>query len=495
VRRVVPQYEAIIVGAGFGGMGAAIALKRMGIESICILERASDVGGTWHLNNYPGLAVDIASVTYSYSFEPNPQWSRVYAPGRELKAYATKVADKYALRNHVRFDASVEQVVYDEANKLWTVHVAGQGTVTARILILATGYLSRPSRPKIKGIDSFAGKVIHTAEWDHDYPLEGKRAAVIGTGATAVQLVPEIAKKLGRLDVYQRTAIWVGPKNDWKIAPWVRKLFGWLPLTQKLARFVSTTLLELLTVSAILHNKQLPLLTKIAEQACRRHMRRYIKDKALRRKLTPNYPFGCKRPTFSNSYYKAFTRPNVELVTDPIERIEPDGIVTADGTKRAIDTLVLATGYSVWGRDGFHSIVGRGGVELFDFWRKNRFEAYEGISIPGFPNLFYLPAPYSYTGLSYFFTIEGQMTHMTRCLTAMRERNVRSFEPTEEANREFVERMRERFKSSVFIPGQCTAANSYYFDPHGDPSLIRPTSTLSALRRHDSFPLEHYRFE
>ena len=490
-----PEHEAIIVGAGFGGMGAAIALKRMGIRSILILERADDLGGTWHLNNYPGLAVDIASVTYSYSFEPNPEWSQVYAPGTELKAYAAKVASKYELRQQMRFNASVEQVVYDEGDKLWTVHVAGQGAVTARILIVATGYLSRPSRPNIPGIDSFAGKIIHTAQWDHDYPLEGKRAAVIGTGATAVQLVPEIARRLAQLDVYQRTAIWVGPKNDWKIAPWVRKLFGLLPFTQKIARFFSTTLLEVLTVSAILHKQQLPLLTKIAERACKLHMRRYVKDPVLRRKLTPNYPFGCKRPTFSNHYYRAFTRPNVELVTDGIERIEADGVVTVGGTKRPVDTLVLATGYSVWGRDGFHSILGKGGVELRDFWQKNRFEAYEGISVPGFPNLFYLPAPYSYTGLSYFYTIEGQMKHMTRCLTEMKRRGARSFEVDAQANREFVERMRERFKSSVFIPGQCTAANSYYFDPHGDPSLIRPTSTLSALRRHDSFPLEDYHYE
>jgi len=490
-----PEHEAIIVGAGFGGMGAAIALKRMGIQSILMLERADDLGGTWHLNSYPGLAVDIASVTYSYSFEPNPSWSQVYAPGAELKAYAAKVADKYELRQHMRFRASVEQVVYDEADKLWTVHVAGQGAVTARVLILATGYLSRPSRPDIPGIESFAGKVIHTARWDHDYPLEGKRAAVIGTGATAVQLVPEIAPRLAQLDVYQRTAIWVGPKNDWRIPPWVRMLFARLPFTQKIARFFSTTLLEVLTVSAILHNKQLPLLTRIAERACKAHLRRYVKDPVLRRKLTPSYPFGCKRPTFSNHYYRAFTRPNVELITDGIARIEPDGIVTVDGKKRPIDTLVLATGYSVWGRDSFHSIIGTAGVELRDFWLKNRFQAYEGISIPGFPNLFYLPAPYSYTGLSYFFTIEGQMKHMTRCLSEMRRRGARSFEVQAEANREFVERMRARFSSSVFIPGQCTAANSYYFDPHGDPSLIRPTSTLSALRRHARFPLEHYRFE
>jgi cation diffusion facilitator CzcD-associated flavoprotein CzcO len=490
-----PEYEALIVGAGFGGMGAAIELKRLGTESLLILERADDLGGTWHLNHYPGLAVDIASVTYSYSFEPNPNWSRMYAPGAELKAYASNVADKHGLRPHMRFNASVEQVIYDEANKLWTVHICGQAPVTTRVLILATGYLSRPARPDIAGIDSFAGKVIHTADWDHGYDLRGKRAAVIGTGATAVQLLPEIAPQLEQLDVYQRTAIWVGPKNDGPIPPRMRALFARFPFTQRILRFFSSTLLELLTVTALLHNKQLPFMTKIAELACRRHIARFVKDRALRKKLTPRYPFGCKRPTFSNTYYKTFTRPNVALVTEGIERIEPDGIVARDGEKRPIDTLILATGYSVYGKDSFHSIVGKDGVELRDHWLRTRFESYEGLTIPGFPNLFYLPAPYSYTGLSYFFTIEGEMKHIARCLGEMRRRGARSFEPDRAATQRFVERMQARLGDSVFIPGQCTAANSYYFDPHGQPSLLRPTSTLSALRRHTSFPLEDYVFE
>ncbi len=493
-----PEHEAIVVGAGFGGMGVAIALRRMGITDILMLEREDDLGGTWHVNHYPGLAVDIASVTYSYSFEPNPSWSRLYAPGRELKAYACHVADKYDLRKHMRFGAAVEQVVWDEQRKLWTVHVEGQAPVTSRILVLATGYLSRPQRPKIPGIESFAGKVIHTAAWDHDYDLRGKRAAVIGTGATAVQLIPEIAKQLGKLDVYQRTAIWVAPKNDTPISPTWRKLFALLPITQRILRWLNNLMLEIGTVGAILHNKQFPWMTKIAEQTCRAHIRRTIKDPALREKLTPNYPFGCKRPTFSNTYYRAFTRDNVELVTDPIERIEADGIVTRDGTrekKREIDVLVLATGFAVWERDSFHSIVGKGGVELRDHWEKSRYQSYEGVTVSGFPNLFYLPSPYSYTGLSYFVTIEGQMKHVARCLGEMRRRGATTFEPRKEAEEAYTQRMRERFSSSVFIPGQCSAANSYYFDRHGDPSLIRPAATFRALSQQDSFPLPDYVFE
>jgi len=475
-------------------MGAAIQLQRLGIDDYVIVDRADDLGGTWYLNHYPGLAVDIASVTYSYSFEPNPFWSRRFARGAELRAYANHVADKYRLRERMRFNCDVEQVVYDEDNQLWTVSIAGQAPVTARVLILATGYLSRPQRPNIPGIDDFAGKVIHTAAWDDSYDLKGKRVGAIGTGATAVQLLPTIAPEVAQLDVYQRTPIWVGPKSDPKIPPGLRKLFARMPFTQRMLRFISTTLLEVLTVSAVLHNRQFPWLTKIAERACRRHLRRQVKDAELRRKLTPHYAFGCKRPTFSNSYYRVFTRPNVELVTDGIDHIEADGIVTSDGKKRVIDTLVLATGFSVWERDSFHSIIGKNGVELRDFWEKTRYQAYEGITIPGFPNLFNLPSPYSYTGLSYFFTIEGQMKHIARCLGEMRRKGATSFEADADASTAFVDRMRKRFDDSVLVLNQCSAANSYYFDKHGDPSLIRPTSTLSALYRHDHFPLSDYHF-
>ncbi|HEX2675581.1 MAG TPA: NAD(P)/FAD-dependent oxidoreductase [Polyangiales bacterium] len=489
-----PEHQALIVGCGFGGMGMAIQLQRMGIDDIVMLDRATDLGGTWHLNSYPGLAVDIASVTYSYSFEPNPHWTRRYAPGAELKAYANRVAEKYGLRRFMRFDSAVEQVVYDEANKLWTVHVEGQRPITTRILILATGYLSRPQRPKIPGIDSFAGKVIHTAAWDHGYDLHGKRAAVIGTGATAVQLIPEIAPQLDKLYVHQRTAIWVAPKPDQRIPEWRRQLYAHAPFVQRILRWVDAFFLEIM-VMAVLRYRQVPWMTQVAERTCKEHIAYWIKDPALREKLTPKYAFGCKRPTFSNSYYRTFTKPNVELVTETIERIEPDGIVTNDGKKREIDVLVLATGFSVWERDSFHSIIGKNGVELRDFWEQNRYQAYEGITIPGFPNLFNLPSPYSYTGLSYFNTIEGQMKHLARCLTAMKRKNAKSFEVRKEANDAFLARMSQRFERSAFVLGRCGGANSYYFDKHGEPSLIRPTGVLSADYRHATFPLEDYCFE
>lgn len=491
----LPDYEALIVGAGFGGMGAAIQLRRLGIDSILIVDRADDLGGTWHVNTYPGLAVDIASVTYSYSFEPNPDWSRLYAPGAELKRYARHVADKYALRPYMRFNTSVDGAAYDEANQLWVVHTGNGRTIRSRFLILATGFLSQPKMPDIPGIASFVGKVIHTAAWDHGHDLDGKRAAVIGTGATAVQLIQEIAPKLEQLDVYQRTPIWVTPKFDGDI-PWaVRKLFARLPITQRSARLLSSGILEAVMVTGVLYNKEMPFLTRGMEQICKAHLARQVRDPELRRKLTPHYSFGCKRPTFSNTYYPTFNRDNVELVTDSIARIEPDGIVTADGRKRPIDTLVLATGYSLW-EENFPAfrILGKDELDLGAWWRQHRFQAYEGISIPGFPNLFSLPSPYAYSGLSYFTTIESQMRHMGRLLREMRRRKARSFEVSRQANDSFLRNMKQRVGRSIFVNGNCAGSNSYYFNQHGEATLLRPTSTVAAFWQAGHFPLRDYQF-
>ncbi len=491
------DHEVIIVGTGFGGMGAAIQLNRMGIDDILMLDRESDVGGTWHINSYPGLAVDIASTTYCYSFEPNPHWSRVYAPGGELKAYACHVADKYNLRRYMQFGSTVDKAVYSESGKYWTVHTDGRPPVTARILILATGFLSQPKMPDIPGLDSFEGKVIHTARWDHQYDLNGKRAAVIGTGATSVQLLPEIAPKLAQMDVYQRTPIWVTPKFDAKIPDGIQSLFERLPLTQRLARYATSSILETVMVTGALHYKQFSFLTDSLEKACLAHMARQIPDPELRKKLTPSYSFGCKRPTFSNDYYPTFLRPNVELVTEGIERIEPDGIVSRTGKKRKIDTLILATGYKVWEKGNFPAfdVIGRRGTELGDWWDKNGYQSYEGISVSGFPNLFYFASPFAFTGLSYFFAIEAQMKHVSRCLGEMQRRGASEFEADAGAQSRFVTKMKKNLGNTVFVNGSCATSNSYYFNQHGESPLLRPTPTAMGLWSAGHFPLSDYRFE
>ena len=488
-------HEAVIVGAGFGGLGAAIQLNRMGIDDLVLLEREDDLGGTWHVNRYPGLAVDIASVTYSYSFEPNPHWSRLFAPGAELKRYAAHIADKYDLRRYMRFGATVDAAHWDEDAGHWQVHVQGGEIVHARYLLTATGFLSQPNTPDIPGIESFAGKVIHTAAWDESYDLHGKRAAVIGTGATAVQLIPEIAPQLAHLTVYQRTPIWVTPKVDGDIPALVQQLFARLPLTQRLARLANTSALELLMVSAVLHFRQARVLNRGAARIATRHLHRQISDPELRRKLTPDYDFGCKRPTFSNTYYPTFNRDNVTLETTPIARIEPDAIVTTDGVRTELDTLVLATGYNIWDTNfPAFEILGRDGRSLGKWWRENRFQAYEGIAMPSFPNYLSLASPYSYSGLSYFTTIESQMRHMKRLFGELRKRGATTFEVREDANARFLERVTDKLGDSVFYLGACSTARSYYFNQHGEAAILRPTSTINAFREAGNFPLDDYAY-
>ncbi len=488
-------HDAIIVGAGFGGMGAAIQLRRLGYDDLVILEREDDLGGTWHVNRYPGLAVDIPSSTYSYSFEPNPHWTRLFAPGAELKKYAEHVADTYDLRRHMRFGAVVEQAMWDDASQTWTVALADGSTEVARFLLTATGFLSQPKLPDIAGIDSFAGDVVHTTRWDDDVELEGKRVGIIGTGATAVQLIPELAKVAADLTVYQRTPIWVTAKPDLAVPRVVRAAFAKVPLTQRAVRLGGTAILEAMMVSAVLHYDQVPIVNAVAERACRAHLRRQVKDPELRRRLTPDYTFGCKRPTFSNTYYPTFNRSHVHLETTSIDHVDAGGIVTADGRRADLDVLVLATGFDLW-EANFPAIrvVGRDGLDLGRWWRERRFQAYEGIAVPGFPNFVSLNSPYSYSGLSYFTTIESQMRHMDRLLGELQRREATTFEVSEQANAEFLDTMTEKVEHSIFTLGSCGSANSYYFNQHGEATLLRPTSTLNAYRAASSFPLDDYAF-
>ncbi|MCH5645075.1 NAD(P)/FAD-dependent oxidoreductase [Gordonia sp. ABSL49_1] len=490
-----PDHDAIIVGAGFGGIGAGIALKREGLDNLAILEREDDLGGTWHVNHYPGLAVDIASVTYSFSFEPNPDWSRLFAPGAELKQYAHHVADKYDLKRHMEFGTTVTTAHWDDAEHLWRVSTDSGPTRTARYLVTATGFLSQPYTPDFPGIGSFAGRIIHTTAWEDGHDFTGERAAVIGTGATAVQLIPEIARTATELTVFQRTPIWVVPKVDFAIPPAVRSLFRRIPLTQKTARMVNTSLLEALMVFGVLHFKQAKLGNRFAALLGKAHLRAQVRDPDLRRRLTPDYDFGCKRPTFSNTYFASFNKPNVALQTESIVRVEPDGIVTAEGKKTTIDTLVLATGFNLWDVNfPAFEIVGREDRNLGQWWRDNRFQAYEGITVPKFPNFLSLNSPYSYSGLSYFTTIEGQMRHIKRLFGELRRRGTDTFEVTEAANTEFLDAMTDNLQSSVFYSGNCATSRSYYFNQHGEATLLRPTSTLRTLRDMERFPLSAYEY-
>ncbi|MDF0530507.1 NAD(P)/FAD-dependent oxidoreductase [Tsukamurella sp. 8F] len=488
-------YDVVVVGAGFGGIGAAIAFRQLGYENLLILDREDDLGGTWHVNRYPGLTVDVPSTTFSYWFEPNPDWSGLYARGPELKAYATRVAEKYDVRRHMRFNTAVDGARWDEDESCWHVALAGGDTVRTRFLVCATGFLSQPAVPDIPGIESFEGAVVHTARWDAEHSFAGERAAVIGTGSTAVQVIPELAKDVDELTVYQRTPIWVMPKLDVKFPAPLRRLFARVPATQRAVRLTTDSFMEFLMVVAMWRYRTFRRLNGFAAQAAGVHRFASIRNRALRKSLTPSYDYGCKRPTVSNGYYRALNKPHVTLDTAGIERIEPHAVVGADGTRREIDTLVLATGFDVWKTNlPALEVIGRDGRDLGKWWRDTRFQAYEGVSVPGFPNLLTLASPYAWVGLSWFNTVEYQMRHIRRLFGELERRGASTFEVTEAANARFLARMEGLLEDSVFRLGNCASSNSYWINNRGEAPLFRPTSVRDAVRTQDRFPLSDYDF-
>lgn len=487
------QFEVAIVGAGFGGIGAAIQLNRLGYDNIVILEREDDLGGTWHVNRYPGLAVDVPSTTYSYWFEPNPYWSRLYAPGAELKRYADHVAEKYNVRRHMRFNTVVEGARWDDDAQIWRIEVSSGETLSAQFLITATGFLCQPRTPDIPGIDTFNGRIIHTAKWDDSYSFEGKRAAIIGTGSTAVQVIPELAKQVSELTVYQRTPTWVMPKIDFVFPPAVQRLFARVPLAQRIVKWFTDTSMEFMMVIAMWKFRYFRKVNLAAADVAKLLRFLTVRDKELRLKLNPDYDFGCKRPTLSNSYYHTFTKPHVHLETSGIERIDPDGVLAEDGTKRLVDTLVLATGFDVWDANmPAIEVIGREGRNLGKWWRENRFQAYQGVSVPYFPNFLNMASPFAWVGLSWFNTVEYQMRHMNRLFAELKRGGGRTFEVTEEANARFLDRMTTLLDDSVFQLGNCATSRSYWFAHSGEAPLFRPTSVRSAIAQQDRFPLSDY---
>jgi cation diffusion facilitator CzcD-associated flavoprotein CzcO len=489
----VPNYTTIIVGAGFSGIGTAIQLDRAGLGDYLIIEAGDEPGGTWYWNTYPGIAVDIPSFSYQFSFEQSAGWSRTYAPGRELKAYADHCVDKYGLRGKIRSSTKVTAAVFDDESDSWRVDLDTGESLTARFLVNCSGVLTLPNLPDIDGVDSFAGITMHTARWDHSQDLTGKRVAIIGTGASAVQVIPEIAPIVERLTVFQRTPIWCMPKLDVPLpapARWAMRVPG----GKVLQRLISQAYVELTFTLSAQYYTVFPLARR-AERMGRAYLRRQVHDPDVREKLTPRYAVGCKRPGFHNTYLSTYNRDNVELVTEPIDKITGSGVATVDGATRDVDVLILATGFKVMDVDSIPTfpVTGAGGRSLAQFWSEQRLQAYEGVSIPGFPNFFTVMGPYGYVGSSYFALIETQTHHILRCLARASDRGATRIEVSLEANdRYFAEMMRKRHRQ-IFWQDSCQLANSYYFDKNGDVPL-RPTSTAEAMWRSRRFPLEDYEF-
>lgn len=490
---MTPDHEILIVGAGFSGIGAAIMLDKAAMTDYRIIEAGEGAGGTWYWNTYPGIAVDIPSAAYQFSFEQSSTWSRTYARGHELRTYADYCVDKYGLRSRIRFNTTVLRAVFDEETDLWRLDLDSGDALTARFLVNASGVLTTPKPPDIDGIDSFAGVTMHTARWDHTQDLTGKQVAVIGTGASAIQLIPEIAPIVKRLTVFQRTPIWCFPKKDVPISPAARRLMR-VPGGKAVQRLISQAYVEQIFPLATHYFTVNPLVKQINE-AGRAYLRSQVHDPELRDKLMPHYAVGCKRPGFHNTYLSTFNRDNVRLVTEAIDKISDAGVFTTAGESHDADVLILATGFKVTDTDNIptYPVTGCGGKPLAQFWDENRQQAYEGVSIPGFPNLFTVYGPYGFVGSSYFSLIEAQTHHIVRCLRQARRRRATRVEVRGEANdRYFAEMMRKRHRQ-IFWQDSCKTANSYYFDKNGDVPL-RPASTAEAYWRSRWFPLSDYRF-
>jgi cation diffusion facilitator CzcD-associated flavoprotein CzcO len=489
-----PDHEVAVVGAGFSGIGTAIKLDRAGMRDWVLLEAGDGVGGAWHWNTYPGIGVDIPSFSYQFSFEQRADWSRVYAPGDELKAYAEHCVDNYGLRSRIRLNTKVTSATFDAGVHLWRLTTATGAELTVRFVVGATGIFTQPKPPDIAGLDSFEGTLMHTARWDHEQDLRGRRVAVIGTGASAVQLIPSIAPEVEKLVVLQRTPIWCLPKPDARLTPRARSLLERIPGAQAAARALSQAFVEVNFPLPAQFHGVVPL-ASWAERLGHMHLRRQVRDPAVRDKLTPRYGLGCKRPSFSNRYLSTFNRPNVELETASIEAITATSLRTVDGTEHEIDALVLATGFQVFDSGNIppFPVYGGDGVELAQWWDANRFQAYEGVSVPGFPNMFLILGPYGFNGASYFTLIESQARHIIRCLRRARETGSTAVEVSPEANRRYFETMLSRRGRQVFFSSNCAGANSYYFDSRGD-APFRSATTLEVAWHSAHFDLDDYSF-
>lgn len=455
----LPSYvDVAIVGAGFSGIGMAIVLVRAGRRNFIVLDKSDGIGGTWRNHDYPGCACDTASAIYSYSFPPLADWTRRYGPHAEILAYLRDCVRVYRLAGNIHTNAAMASATYDEALGHWRV-ATRRGVVNARILILGMGALQAPALPRIRGLSTFGGDAFHSAAWDHACDLAGKRVAVIGTGASAAQIVPAIAADVDRLYVCQRTASWVLPKRDRSIPSWERRLFRALPALARARRYTEYWRNERLGLGILR-----PWARRILEWAALRHLQGQVTDSALRTRLTPDYAIGCKRILFSDDYYRTFNAPHVELVDESIEQITPDGIRTADGTELPVDTIVYATGYHVTDLFWFLKLTGRNGTRIAEIWR-NGIESYLGTAVAGFPNMFLLVGPNSGLGHnSTIFMIEAQLRYITRCLDLMDRQGADTIEVRAEVQADYNRELREKLAGSVWEAGGC---RSWYVDADG----------------------------
>jgi cation diffusion facilitator CzcD-associated flavoprotein CzcO len=463
-------------------------LREAGMNSFLVIEKSEGIGGTWWENRYPGCACDIPSHLYSFSFDLNPQWSRMFAGREEIQEYMVRCVERHGIRDQIRLKTQLREAMWDEGAAVWHATLGDGSAIDARVIVSGMGALHVPRYPEIEGLDRFEGPSFHSAAWDSSIDLEGKNVAVIGTGASAIQFVPQIAPLAAKLSLYQRTPPWIVPKLDHPIADRWRRRFERIP---GLMRAYRTMLFWILEIRVLGFLKKGWLREQGAKEA-RKHLTAQVTDAELRAKLTPHYEFGCKRVLISNDFYPALARPNVELVTDAIKEVRAHSIVTSDGIERPVDVLIYGTGFRVTELLRGTRIVGRGGVEIHDAW-KERVSAFLGITVAGFPNFFILLGPN--TGLghnSVVLMIEAQVRYVMSCLRMMRRRGLAVMEVRTASQEQFVERVRRRLATSVWQAGGC---RSWYQDQRtGESPVVWPGSVVDYRRRTRSAAAEDYLF-
>jgi cation diffusion facilitator CzcD-associated flavoprotein CzcO len=477
-------YPTVIVGAGFTGLGAAIRLAEVGVRDVVILERSDRVGGTWRDTTYPGASCDVPSLLYSFSFVKNPRWSRTYSPAPEIYRHIEDMTSRFDIGRQIRFGHEVIGLAFDEAAGVWTATTKNRRRFRARTVVLASGPLSDASFPDMRGLDSYRGHKIHSAHWDHDYDFTGKRVAVIGTGASAVQIIPELVKRARFVKVFQRTPGWVLPRLDVATPPAVQALFAKVPATQQLARQVLFWGHEA-TATAMVWNTPLTSLVARLGQA---HIRAQVKDPWLRRQLTPDFAPGCKRMLISSDYYPALQRDNCKLIDWPIATLSPVGIRTSDGIEHHLDCIVFATGYDVHLTGPPFPVTGLGGRSLAAEWADGA-QAYKSINAHGYPNLFFMTGPNSGPGHnSLLVYIEGQLDYAVRGITTILDNDLRFLDVREETQRRYNERIQRRLTKTTWMSG----CRSWYLTKDGFNASMYPGTATQYLRQMRDFRYSDY---
>ncbi|MDT4923034.1 MAG: hypothetical protein QOG01_747 [Pseudonocardiales bacterium] len=476
---------ALIIGSGFAGLGAAIRLTQDGRDDFLVVDRGSEVGGTWRDNTYPGAACDVPSHLYSYSFELNPFWSRSFSPQPEIQDYLRSVAAKYNVGDKHLFDTEVTLARWDEPAQQWLVDTTS-GNFSADVLVGAVGALCEPNLPDIKGITEFEGEVFHSARWNHEADLTGKRVAIIGTGASAIQIGPAIADQLAHLDVYQRTAPWVMPRHDRAYSRVERFAYQNIPFLQRAAREAIYWGREAYVLGFAFQ----PKILQVAQRMAERNIAKGIPDKQLRAKVTPDWQIGCKRILISNTWYPMLAQENVDLVTDGIAEIRANSIVTVDGTVREVDAIIVATGFHVTDSPTYDRVVGKDGRSLAQVFVSDGMQAYKGAAVAGFPNLLFLVGPN--TGLghsSMVYMIESHLNYLSSALTTMDERGLATFEVRPDVQRTYNEELQSHMGKTIWKTGGCA---SWYLDQHGKNTTLWPSFTFKFRRMTRRFDVAAY---